>query len=329
MKKFTDSYLFRHIETIFMVFLFIILLGGMAVYFSYGFTRATNEMRTLVPTNRDEYLLHEMKRLLSGDLEINNRVQNSNYKSLEFRIYYIKKRDTLKKVARRFGLKFDTIVSANRISDARSIEVGRPLIIPNQNGIYYRIRRRDTMTKIVKRFKIKSQAIIQINDIDSADLYSGETIFIPGGSLTRNQREKVMGLEYAIPCVGRVVSGMGWRRDPFHGRLSFHPGVDVRAPWGRPVYAGKSGKVIRAGWFGGYGKVVVIQHRGGYQTWYGHLSKINIRKGRWVGRNTMIGRVGSTGRSVGPHLHFEVRHRGKFINPFRYHGLNRRMWWRR
>ncbi len=332
LKRFTQSYLFRNIETIFLIFLIITLVAGMTVYFSYGFTKADKEMHSLISTTENEFLFNQMTKLSEKDLltPVNEKDQ-SGIKSLEFTIYYIKKGDTLNKIAKKFGVNFDSIVSVNKIKNARSLVVKRPIMIPNQIGIYYKVRRSDTMTKIAKRYKrykVTEDDIQNINDLDSRDLLIGETLFIPKGRLTRNQREKVLGLEYAIPVSGRVVSGVGYRRDPFHGRWNFHPGVDIAAPYGRRVYAGKSGRVSLARWYGGYGKCVIIKHRGGYETRYGHLGKIYVRKGQWVRRNTLIGRVGSTGRSKGPHLHFEVRFRNKIINPFRYHGLNRRMWWR-
>jgi murein DD-endopeptidase MepM/ murein hydrolase activator NlpD len=332
LKRFTGSFLFRNIETIFLIFLIAVLAGGMTVYFAYGFSKANEQMHTLKPTVRDEFLFRKLSSLMPKDMEISEtRRINSSRKPLEFLIYPLRRGDTLKSLAARHGINFDTIVSVNNIRLAANISVGKPLLIANQVGIYYRVRKGDTMTKIAKRFSssgVSEEAIQSANDLDSRDLMTGESIFIPGGRLTRNQREKVLGLEYAVPVVGRVVSGVGWRTDPFHGKMSFHPGVDIAAPYGRKVYAGRSGRVKYAGWLGGYGLCVIILHSGGYETRYGHLSKVLVQAGRFVDRNTVIGRVGSTGRSVGPHLHFEVRQRDRIINPFRYHGLNRRMWWR-
>ena len=336
-KRFTQTYLFRNIETIFLIFLIFILVGGMTVYFSYGFTRANSEMHSLVPTSQNEYLYQFMSRMENKLFEIQKHVPDNNkVKPLEFKMYRIKRGDTLSKIAAANGVTFDTLISVNKIQDARSISIGTTILIPNQPGVYYQVKRRDSMTKIAKYFSglpgvkktIAEETIELINDLDSRDVLAGETIFIPGGELTRNQREKVMGLEYAVPVVGLVVSGVGYRMDPFHGTWSFHPGVDIAAPYGTPIYAGKSGKITIAGWYGGYGLCVIIQHGNGYETRYGHMQKIYVKPGMYVSRNKLIGRVGSTGRSLGPHLHFEVRHRDRIINPFRYHGLNRRMWWR-
>jgi peptidoglycan hydrolase-like protein with peptidoglycan-binding domain len=106
--------------------------------------------------------------------------------------------------------------------------------------------------------------------------------------------------------------------DPFGPRGDkFHTGVDIRAPKGTPVYAARAGKVVFSGWAAGYGFLVVIFHGSGERTWYGHLARIDVRKGVWVDGGVQIGLVGSTGDATGPHLHFEVRVRGAAIDPLR------------
>jgi len=98
----------------------------------------------------------------------------------------------------------------------------------------------------------------------------------------------------------------------------FHQGIDIAAPTGTRVVAAEAGQVILADWFGAYGKAVVIDHGGGVTTTYAHLSVIGVDDGQKVTRGQAIGRVGSTGVSTGPHLHFEVRERGEHVNPWKY-----------
>jgi peptidoglycan hydrolase-like protein with peptidoglycan-binding domain len=106
--------------------------------------------------------------------------------------------------------------------------------------------------------------------------------------------------------------------DPFGPRGDrFHTGIDLRAPKGTPVYAARAGKVVFSGWSAGYGFLVVVSHGRGERTWYGHLSRIDVRKGVWVDGGVRIGLVGATGDATGPHLHFEVRVRGAAIDPLR------------
>lgn len=121
------------------------------------------------------------------------------------------------------------------------------------------------------------------------------------------------------PVAGKLESGFGGRSNPFGGRsYEFHSGQDIDAAPGEPVVAGASGKVSFAGWQNGYGQLVVIDHGGGLTTRYGHLSHIDVAQEQTVARSEFIGRVGSTGRSTGPHLHYEVRINDQPVNPLQY-----------
>ncbi|MDR7417261.1 MAG: peptidoglycan DD-metalloendopeptidase family protein, partial [Armatimonadota bacterium] len=119
------------------------------------------------------------------------------------------------------------------------------------------------------------------------------------------------------PARGPVVSGFGVRLHPLFRIRRMHTGVDIAAPWGSPVRAASPGTVIYTGWFGGYGKIVLVDHGGGVSTLYGHLSAILVSPGQRVPAGALLGRVGSTGYTTGPHLHFEVRFRGRPVDPLR------------
>ncbi|HSR70375.1 MAG TPA: M23 family metallopeptidase [Acidobacteriota bacterium] len=126
----------------------------------------------------------------------------------------------------------------------------------------------------------------------------------------------------SIPSIMPVRQGimgdpMGYRQDPFTGTRAWHPGLDVRAPKGSRVIATADGEVTYAGWRSGFGKLVVIKHRFGFESYYGHLSKIMVEKGDSVRRTDVLGYVGSTGRATGNHVHFEVRFRGDSLDPQR------------
>lgn len=121
------------------------------------------------------------------------------------------------------------------------------------------------------------------------------------------------------PVVGKLESGFGGRRNPFGGSsYEFHSGQDIEAQMGDPVVAAASGKVTFVGWQNGYGQLVVIDHGDGLTTRYGHLSHIDVAQGQTVERSEFIGRVGSTGRSTGPHLHYEIRVNDEPVNPLQY-----------
>ena len=120
------------------------------------------------------------------------------------------------------------------------------------------------------------------------------------------------------PVRGLLNSGFGARRDPFTGEDAFHAGLDISTLRHEPVLATASGVVVRSGWRGDYGKAVEIDHGNGYRTIYGHMDAIFVREGQKVQRGERVGLVGSTGRSTGPHLHYEVRLGDRILNPLEY-----------
>lgn len=121
------------------------------------------------------------------------------------------------------------------------------------------------------------------------------------------------------PVEGTLEGGFGGRRNPFGGGgYEFHSGQDIEADWGAPVVSGAAGKVSFVGWQNGYGQLVVVDHGGGLTTRYGHLSHIDVELDQTVSRGQLLGKVGSTGRSTGPHLHYEVRINDEAVNPLPY-----------
>lgn len=120
------------------------------------------------------------------------------------------------------------------------------------------------------------------------------------------------------PAYGRITSWFGYRRSPFWGGRNWHTGIDIANSYGKQVQAADSGEVIFSGWWDGYGKAIVIDHGKGIQTVYGHLSRIYSQNGVNVAKGQVIGLIGNTGYSTGPHLHFEVRKNGKPVNPVPY-----------
>ena len=120
----------------------------------------------------------------------------------------------------------------------------------------------------------------------------------------------------------QTASGFGYRVDPIYKTTKFHSGMDFSANIGTPVYATGDGKVIKVGWESGYGKLIKIDHGFGYVTWYAHLNDYNVRVGQKVVRGEVIGKVGNTGKSTGPHLHYEVHVKGKVVNPINYYFMD-------
>ena len=145
-----------------------------------------------------------------------------------------------------------------------------------------------------------------------------QTTNFPRRGRTVFSRGDVNVLPGLWPVTGPLMAGFGERTDPFSGEGARHTGVDIAAPMGTPVKATADGVVISAGWNGGYGRCVIVDHGNGYQTWYGHLSAIVAMQGQEIRQGDELGKVGMTGRATGPHLHYEVRIHSTPVNPYRF-----------
>ncbi|MGE5484049.1 MAG: peptidoglycan DD-metalloendopeptidase family protein [Ignavibacteriales bacterium] len=180
-------------------------------------------------------------------------------------------------------------------------------------GAVHRVRRGDTLWALARAYNTTPVELARLNGLNDADfLMPGIELKIPGpGGLRPDTR-----LDLAVPVMGPVSSGFGYR----WGRL--HEGIDIASAYGHPVRAAADGRVVFAGSKGTYGRLVVLEHANYTQTWYGHLSRISVKNGQNVTKGTTIGLVGSTGHSTGPHLHFEVRVRGRPIDPSFVLGVN-------
>ena len=144
--------------------------------------------------------------------------------------------------------------------------------------------------------------------------------------LAKNKETMLANLPAIQPVLNknltRMASGYGWRIDPIYHTRRFHAGMDFTAPIGTDIYATGNGTIIAAGWQQGYGNCVQISHGYGYLTLYGHMSAVKARVGQTVKRGDVIGLVGSTGKSTGPHLHYEVHYKGEVMNPQNYYFLD-------
>jgi murein DD-endopeptidase MepM/ murein hydrolase activator NlpD len=144
------------------------------------------------------------------------------------------------------------------------------------------------------------------------------TTNMAGRSRNLFARTDVNVLPAGWPVTGRLMDGFGHRMDPFSGEGAMHTGVDISAPMGTPIKATADGIVMSANWNSGYGRCVIIDHGNGYQTLYGHMSHIDVIDGQEIRQGEVVGRVGSSGRSTGTHLHYEVRVHSMPINPYKF-----------
>ncbi len=241
----------------------------------------------------------------------------------QFYFYRVQQGESIYSISRKMGMSMDSLVSLNSMDNAHRVSVNDKLIIPTVPGILYTVKSGDTIKKIAEKYSIDVDDIISANEMNSDTINAGDVLFLPGAQFTAEERALIYGYIFIKPIHGRFTSSYGYRRDPFSGQRRFHAGIDIAAPTGTSVGAAKEGTIIFAGWRSGYGKCIIIKHQFGYSTVYGHLSSISVRVGQWVSQGQTIGRVGSTGRSTGPHLHFEVLKFGVHTNPLSYDGLHR------
>lgn len=145
-------------------------------------------------------------------------------------------------------------------------------------------------------------------------------------TLVKNKEKMLANIPAIQPVLNKnlkhMASGYGWRIDPVYHQRRFHAGMDFAAPIGTSIYATGNGTVISAGWQQGYGNCIQISHGYGYLTLYGHMSAFKVRNGQSVKRGDVIGLVGNTGKSTGPHLHYEVHFKGEIMNPQNYYFLD-------
>ncbi|HYF10250.1 MAG TPA: M23 family metallopeptidase [Candidatus Paceibacterota bacterium] len=233
-------------------------------------------------------------------------------------VYEVREGDTLAEIAKLFGVSVNTIVWANDLK-SRSVKTGDTLVILPVSGVQHTIQKGDTLASIAKKYKGDVTEIAQYNELaEDATLAVGETIMIPDGEVPA-PKPTSSGVKPKIKGSGPSLAGYytrpiagGRRTQGVHG----YNGVDLVSSYGASVYAAAAGQVIVSrnyGYNGGYGSYIVIRHPNNTQTLYAHLSANLVFQGAYVEKGQIIGAIGNTGKSTGPHLHFEVR---GAANPF-------------
>jgi LysM repeat protein len=240
-------------------------------------------------------------------------------------VYVVHPGDTISDIAGMFNVSINTIIWANNLSGARDIHQGDTLVILPVSGTERIVVKGDTLKSLAKKYNADANEIAQYNGLDpSESLEIGSTIIIPGGEIgtsapstpsssssrttSPSSAGSIQTGFYSNPVPGGIIT------QGIHGKNA----VDIGAASGTPIHAAANGTVIivrnNGGWNGGYGNYVVITHNNGTQTLYAHMTNAIASMGQSVSSGQIIGYVGSTGESTGPHLHFEVR---SAANPFR------------
>jgi len=234
------------------------------------------------------------------------------------RSYTVRRGDTLQTIARQFGLREDTLISANNLSSKSQLQVGKTLKVPNMNGVYHSVRRNENLSKIASLYGIDMTRIADANNMASAVLKVGDRLFIPNAKLDASVLRNFYGTTFIWPARGPISSPFGYRSNPFSGQRTFHAAIDIVVNRGTPVKATREGKVADTGYNAVFGNYVIIRHSDGYQSLYAHLDRVMTKKGASVNQGEVLGLSGNTGQSTGPHLHFGIFHNGQAVDPRKY-----------
>jgi len=230
--------------------------------------------------------------------------------------YTVQAGDTLWSIATQFDLDVDTLRWSNPELERNPdlLPVGMELVILPVKGIYHTVQPGETLASIARRYGVAEADILNYppNSLSNPDdLRVSQKLIVPHGrkELLRPTPQPSPDSPFAWPLVGIITQGF----------YEAHQAIDIGAPYGSPVYAGRAGQVIRSGWARtGYGYTVIIDHGESLQSLYSHMKGEWVQVGDWVERGQLIGEVGSTGNSSGPHVHFEVRVDGERVNPVDY-----------
>ncbi len=230
-------------------------------------------------------------------------------------VHIVARNETLSGIGRYYFVDVRDLAGVNQLPNPDRLPTGMMLRIPpvrRENTAYqsYRFDTEQSISGLCHRFGLDRRQFRQLNpEWRSEIIRAGIPINLPRPKPAAINR--IAPLHLARPVRGLISSRYGWR----WGRM--HYGLDLAAPLGAPVWAVASGRVLFAGWLGSYGYYIKLQHHD-FCSGYGHLSRILVRPGQWVGRGTVIGRVGATGRAFGNHLHFELEKQGQKVNPQTY-----------
>jgi murein DD-endopeptidase MepM/ murein hydrolase activator NlpD len=241
--------------------------------------------------------------------------------------YRVRSGDTLASIATKFGISVDTIKWANDLK-SDTIKPDESLKIPPVTGVVHTVVSGETVYSIAKKYKTTAQNIVNFifndfSDLDTFSLRAGQTLYVPDGVIEPEQPKYfAQAPQYANAIAGlRGSSNFIW---PTTGIITqyptwYHMAFDIASNGGPPIIAADTGTVTYAGCINwGYGCHVIVDHGNGFQTLYGHMSSLSVGAGQAVNQGAQLGIMGSTGRSTGPHLHFEIRLNGALQNPQNY-----------
>ena len=220
-------------------------------------------------------------------------------------------------LAARLNLPYDTLASLNGLDSPGDLDRRQEMIVPNMPGLFVPERPASTFQDILASMSSNTRS----GAMPVVVLGAGggrRFLFFPGQGFLAVERAFFLNILFRFPLpLGQLTSAYGSRPDPLTGSPEFHHGVDIGAPPGTEVYAARDGQVAEVGEDPQLGRLVVIEHEGGYQTVYGHLNEIRVALNQSVRSGMIVGTVGTTGYTTGPHLHFEIHRYSKIIDPLK------------
>jgi len=304
--------MYKKIISVSLIF-FIMVFGILYSFFN------TNE-RDIMPDMRSYFQTEEHY--------INYLKENVDFKTVKLKFITVHKGNNFWKIAKEYRINIDTLIGINIFWEDLNAKTSQTVIVPSESGTIDFVNDTADIPKIamlhgVSSGDIEVQKLPLLYSIYSGFLREREPIavFIKDAgprtdNMTANLADKFKVRQmFRSPLGGRFSSFFGNRKHPIFNRRKFHNGIDIAAPYGTYIGAAREGKVVGAGWMGGYGKAVIVRHDNGYKTMYGHMSAIYAKQGERVKAGKILGRVGSTGLSTGPHLHFTLWHNEKLLNP--------------
>lgn len=224
--------------------------------------------------------------------------------------------DTLWDICQKYQADLDSIKAINGLDEQSVLSIGQKLQIPGNMNRVHVVTKGETLWDIARKYNVNLEQLCSLNQgVNAVNLKIGMNLTIPDGARRANSvysaptRGSASTAFFAWPIVGAITSPYGWRSS------GFHHGTDISARYGDSVRASAAGLVSFVGYRGVYGKMVTIEHPDGSETLYAHLSSIRVSNGQRVKRGEVIGAIGTTGNSTGPHLHFEVKKGRKYVNP--------------
>lgn len=264
--------------------------------------------------HRHDPLFSQLQEDIAGFYRIASSGKAGKLPALKLFSYSPRKGEDLLACSARLNISYDTLASLNGFENSGDFKSRKEILIPSQPGLFIPETPLTDLEEIMalgRPFEAAQKLTIIIEE-KRRIFY-----FFPGEKFAALERAFFLRILFRFPLTRnhRISSGYGKRPDPFTGHQDFHNGIDIGAPTGTDVLAARDGTVTSVGYSPVYGNYIFLSHAGGYETLYGHLSKTGVKTGDPVRTGMIIGLVGNTGRSTGPHLHFEIRKKGDTKDP--------------